>query len=105
MNNKCNNISDTFYSRKYPQGYLKETLLSKALTRMNFSYVNRNGLVIRETDALVILLYEQFIHLTQITLRTNTHPFYVDLCLNTYVRFSLYAFAKREASKTSVCQT
>ena len=50
---------------------LKEMLLSKALTCMNFSSINKNGFLSWRRIPLAILMYEQFIHLTQITLRPN----------------------------------
>ena len=52
--------------------FFKEMLLSKALTRMHFFVYKQKWLSYHEKRKhLAILLYEQFIHLTQITLRPN----------------------------------
>ena len=54
-----------------PLLFIKEILLSKALTCMNFFLYKQKCFCVMETDPLAVLLYEQFIHLTQITLRPN----------------------------------
>ena len=42
----------------------KEKNLSKALTCMNFSCINKNAFLSRRRKPLATLLYEKFIHLT-----------------------------------------
>ena len=49
----------------------KGMLLSKALTCMQFFMYNKMAMLSRIQIPLAILMYEQFIHLTQITLRPN----------------------------------
>ena len=44
--------------------FVKEIYLSKALTCMKFSCINKNAFLSRRRIPLAKLLYQQFIHLT-----------------------------------------